>query len=35
MASLSTTSSQFGQLNVGGGQNNSPRDVFLEGNIIF
>jgi hypothetical protein len=35
LASASTTSAQFGQLNVGGGQNNSPRDVFLEGNIIF
>jgi hypothetical protein len=35
MATLATTSTQFGQLNVGGGQNNSPCDIFLEGNIIF
>jgi hypothetical protein len=35
MASTSVTSALFGQLNVGGNQNNSPRDVFLEGNLIF
>ncbi len=35
MASLSTTAANFGYLNTSGGQNNSPRDIFLEGNIIF
>ena len=35
LASQSTTSALFGQINLSSGQANSPRDIYLEGNLIF
>jgi hypothetical protein len=35
LATTSVTSAQFGWINTSSGQNNSPRDVYLEGNFIF
>jgi hypothetical protein len=35
MQSSDVTNAQFGQLAVAGGQNNSPRNVLMQGNIIF